>query len=151
MKKLFSENYGWLKLKCRIIKEKASVYEKILITNSNLAAKLLKPMRTCDKETFTIILLNAKNIVLGVHELYVGTINSIPISPRDLLKIVLLSNSNAAIIAHNHVSGDEKPSEEDIYTTKKLKEAFDLMGIKLCDHIIITMDSHYSFADNNLI
>ena len=122
MKKLFSEDYGGLKLKCQIIKEKSDNYGKFIIKNSSDIAKLLEPMQKADKEEFVLVLLNSKNTVIGVNKLYIGNIDNICISPREIVKISLLANARSVIIAHCHCSDDPNPSNEDKETTKKLNE-----------------------------
>ena len=151
IKKLFEEEYPGLKLKCQIIREKSNNYAKINVKNSADIAKLLEPLKRVDKEQFVLVLLNNKNIVIGINTVYIGQIDSIYISPREIVKIALLSNSRSIIISHNHLSDDPNPSAEDKDTTQKLKSVLTSMDIKLLDHIIVAPSEYYSFADNNLL
>ena len=81
------------------------------------------------------------------EEISVGTLNASLVHPREVFKKAIKENIAQIVIAHNHPSGDPKPSEEDISTTKRLIEAGKLVGISIIDHIIITSGEHFSFKD----
>lgn len=70
---------------------------------------------------------------------------------REIFKRVLLTNCHSIIIAHNHPGGSAKPSMDDINTTKKIKEAAQLLDIRLNDHIIVAEDSYYSFSQAGIL
>lgn len=98
-------------------------------------------------EKLGMFTLNTKNEIIGIHTLTIGTVNSSLASPRDIIQHALLNNASAIILWHNHPSGDSTPSNEDILITKKIKEACDIMTIKLLDHIIVG-DKVYSMLEN---
>ncbi|MEM6895636.1 MAG: JAB domain-containing protein [Bacteroidota bacterium] len=103
-------------------------------------------------ETFKILLLNNSNKVKGVLELSKGGITGTLVDIRLLFGIVLKSMSVGIILAHCHPSGNMKPSRNDKEITTKIKNAGDLLDIKLLDHIILAPDgSYYSFADSGLL
>ena len=103
-------------------------------------------------ESFKILLLNNSNIVKGIYEISSGGITGTLVDIRILFAVVLKSLSTAIILAHNHPSGNLKPSEADKRLTLKIKQASDLLDIKLLDHLIITPSySYYSFADDGII
>lgn len=105
-----------------------------------------------DREKFIVIYLNTKNIPNAIHTVSVGNLNSAIIHPREVMKGAILSNSNAMILVHNHPSGDPTPSNEDILVTERLKQAGELLGIKVIDHVIIgEYGKFYSFKEQSLI
>ena len=83
--------------------------------------------------------------------LFIGTINTSPVHPREIFKEAYLLSATSIICLHNHPSGDVTPSKEDINITMNLKEISIIHGIKLLDHIIIGNNNYYSFRDDNKI
>jgi len=101
---------------------------------------LLIRMRDYTKEVFACLFLDTKNRVIEFEELFVGSLNSAEVYPREVVKQALKHNANAVILAHNHPSGDCKPSHSDIQITHTLRDALSLMDIKVLDHLIIGDD-----------
>ncbi|MXS72717.1 DNA repair protein [Flavobacteriaceae bacterium W22] len=102
-------------------------------------------------EEVKILLLNKSNKVLGVYDLSKGGMSSSIIDVKIVLSIALKSLASGIIIVHNHPSGNLSPSKADIDITEKLKSAFNLMDITVLDHLIISKDNYYSFADDGLL
>jgi DNA repair protein RadC len=88
-----------------------------------------------------------------LHLVSQGSLNQSIVHPRETFKSAILANSSAIILAHNHPTGDLTPSSEDIAITRRLKEAGDLLGIRVLDHIIVDTDSGdcQSFAEIGLL
>jgi DNA repair protein RadC len=104
------------------------------------------------KEHFWGVYLNTRNIIIRIELISLGTINATIVHPREVLRPAIQKPSASIIIAHNHPSDDTEPSEDDIVLTKKIKEACEIMGIELLDHIIITEQGEfYSMNSNNKI
>ncbi len=104
-----------------------------------------------DREQFLVVPLDGKNRVLGFHVVSVGTLTASLVHPREVFKIVLLANAAAIILVHNHPSGDPTPSAEDVAITRRLKDAGDILGIRILDHVVIGDGRYVSFADANLL
>lgn len=102
-------------------------------------------------EEVKILLLNKSNKALGVYDLSKGGMSSSIIDVKIVLSIALKSLASGIIIVHNHPSGNLSPSKADIDITKKLKSACNLMDITVLDHLIISKDNYYSFADDGLL
>jgi DNA repair protein RadC len=99
-------------------------------------------------EEFKIMLLNNKNMVLGIADISKGGINGTIVDPRIVLQAALKSHSCGLILAHNHPSSNPTPSEADVAITKKLADAGKLMDISVLDHIILCGDgTYYSLMD----
>lgn len=103
------------------------------------------------KEYFKVLFLNQASQVLGYTLISEGGITETTVDVRLILQAALLTNSVSLILAHNHPSGNLKPSKLDIELTKQIKEAAKLMRINVLDHIILTSDKYYSFADEGEI
>ena len=102
-------------------------------------------------EEFKIILLNSSNKVLGVSKISEGGICGTIADPRLVFQRALLANATAVILAHNHPSGNLKPSQADINLTKSLQNAGAFLEIRVLDHIVVTENGYYSFADEGII
>lgn len=102
-------------------------------------------------EEVKVILLNKANKVLGIFDLSKGGICSSIIDVKIVLSIALKTLASGIIIVHNHPSGNLNPSKADIDITQKLKSACDIMEILLLDHLIITKEDYFSFADDGLL
>lgn len=107
--------------------------------------------RMDDREELRVIHLNRANKVVNVHDVTIGSDAGTIVPIKDIMRYAILLKTNAIILCHNHPSGTLKPSQADISSTKKLKEAADLFEISLLDHLIVSREGYYSFADEGLI
>lgn len=101
-----------------------------------------------DTESFSVLYLNGRNQVLGHEVLFEGTLTSSVVYPREFVKKMLFNRAAAAVLIHNHPSGNPLPSREDEELTQRLKLAAETVDIHVFDHIIIAGTTHYSFADH---
>ena len=119
------------------------------INNSSDAASIIIPeLQTLDHEESWVLFLTADNRLLCKEMITKGTLTSTPLDARTILRRALLNNAAAIILTHNHPSGNPSPSNSDIKMTSDIKDACNLMSITLVDHLIISPDSYFSFADN---
>jgi len=126
--------------------------EKPQISSSNDAYQILKiHLEDLRTEEFWAVFLNQNNKVIHISQLTQGGINQSIVDIRVLFKTALEHFSTGIIISHNHPSGNLKASNEDIDITQKIKKAGDLMNIQLLDHLIITQNSYFSFADEGIL
>ena len=103
------------------------------------------------KENFITIHLDGKNRIMAMDLVSIGSLNQSIVHPREVFKTACLSNAAALILIHQHPSGDSSASSEDIAITRRLKEAGDIMGIKVLDHIIIGEGEYLSFVERGLL
>ena len=89
------------------------------------------------EEKLVMLTLDTKLKITGIFIVSIGTINENIVHPREVYKRAMLQNAHCIVIAHNHPSGDTTPSEEDLAITERLKEAGELLGIRLLDHLIL--------------
>ncbi len=111
----------------------------------------LKDIRDNKKEHFVIFFLDARNQEIKREIISVGSLNANLVHPREVFEPAIRHTAAQIIVAHNHPSDDEKPSEEDKKITKRLKESAEILGIDVVDHIIVTKNNYFSFKENNLI
>lgn len=102
-------------------------------------------------EQFKVILLNRANKVLGIVEISTGGVSGTVADPKVILGAALKAAASGFIMAHNHPSGNLAPSQTDIDLTRKLKEGGRFLEIQLLDHVIVTTEGYYSFADEGLV
>jgi DNA repair protein RadC len=103
------------------------------------------------QEHFLCISINGANEVMSVRVVSIGLVNKSHVHPREVFADVLSERASAVIVAHNHPNGDLKPSKEDIHITNQLKEAANILGLDLLDHIIFSAKGYYSFVENDRI
>ncbi|MBP7173678.1 MAG: DNA repair protein RadC [Cloacibacterium sp.] len=126
--------------------------EKITITKSKDAYQILQPFLSDQSvEEFWVIFLNQNNKVLYKTCLTKGGINQTIVDTRVLFKIALEHLATGIIVAHNHPSGSLKPSAEDVEITQNILKAGEILQIQLLDHLIITQDAYFSFADSGML
>jgi len=122
------------------------------VTSSRDAAEFLQPvMGDLSHEEFWLILLNRHNKIIHYERISQGGLTGTVIDVRLILKKALEKLATSIIIAHNHPSGNLQASESDRKITRQMKEAAKLMEIPLLDHLIITQNGYYSFADDGAI
>ncbi|MDB4304248.1 JAB domain-containing protein [Desulfosarcina sp.] len=140
-----------------LVKDESVSFGNVRLANSQEAQALIQNLIMTkgqpDREQFVVALLNAKNELIGLNIVSVGSLSSAPVHPREVLKPAILANSAAMILCHNHPSNDLEPSPEDVAITSKIIRAADIIGIQIHEHLIITMedDRYYSFADQGII
>ena len=140
-----------------LVRDRHSPFEQCRLSNSQQAQpiirKLIETHGQSDREQFCVLLLNAKNEIVGLNIVSTGTVSAAQVCPREVLKPAILASSSAIILTHNHPSGDVNPSPEDLAITEKIVQACHLIGIQVHEHIIISMfdDQYYSMADNGII
>ncbi|MFC0043057.1 RadC family protein [Metabacillus iocasae] len=98
---------------------------------------MMEEMRILSQEHFVCLYLNTKNQILHKQTIFIGSLNSSIVHPREVYKEAFRRSAASIICLHNHPSGDPTPSREDIEVTKRLKECGDIIGIELLDHLII--------------
>lgn len=102
-------------------------------------------------EEFLVLCLNRANRILGWAKISQGGMSGTVADPKVIFQVGLKSNACSLILAHNHPSGNLQPSEADIQLTRKLKDAGVLLDLPILDHLILTSEGYYSFADEGLL
>ena len=140
--------YAMPRYRVTLVRENRAVPPSSPLTASVTAAAMLRPLFAgLDREQFLVCGLDAKNCIIGVNVVSIGSLNLAIVHPREVFKPLILMNACDWIGAHNHPSGDVAPSQEDRVLTSRLRQGADLLGITLLDHLILTDEHYYSFAD----
>lgn len=124
------------------------------LTNSNDGAEFIRQFFSDDIEifeSFFMLMLNRNNNTIGYCKISQGGIAGTYVDIKLICKYAVDSLCSAVIICHNHPSGNLKPSEADKQMTDKIKNALSVLEINLFDHLILTINNYYSFADNGEI
>lgn len=108
-------------------------------------------MRDSRKEQFLVLLLDGKNRIARKVMVSEGSLNQSIVHPREVFAPAVRESAAAVILIHNHPSGDPNPSREDREITRRLKEAGELLGIKVLDHLIIGDGSYFSFVESGVL
>lgn len=110
----------------------------------------LSDLARLELEELHVLALDSRHRLLGRFCAARGAINVVHVSPRDLFRRLLREGATAAVIAHNHPSGDPLPSPDDVELTRRLRSAGDLLGVTLTDHLVIAAGGYYSFTAERL-
>ena len=124
--------------------------ERTSITSPADAAALCADMSTFDVEHLRVIMVNTKNMVLGISDVYKGSVNSSQIRLGEVFRPALQRNAPCVIIAHNHPSGDATPSPDDVAVTRALIQAGKLLDIQVLDHIVLGHSKWVSLKERGL-
>lgn len=126
--------------------------EAVAVRSPKEAATIFIPsLRYQEKEHFMAAHLNTKNQIIAIETISIGTLNASLVHPRELFKTAVKNSSAALIVAHNHPSGDPEPSKEDLQLTRRLKQAGELMGIDILDHLIVGGERFISMKERGLM
>lgn len=114
---------------------------------SDIASYFMEEMRNLEQEHLYVVLLDASGRMLYHRSVFVGTIQQSMANPREILRLALRYDAAHYVVLHNHPSGDPLPSDEDIDMTRNLRQASELIGIPLADHIIIGDNQYVSLRE----
>ena len=135
------------RLRISVVREGRARYSEPLRLSADVFRFLERKAARWDREHFLMLALDGKNRVLGFEIVSIGTLTASLVHPREVYKAAILANAAAIVVAHNHPSGDPTPSAEDRAITQRLKQAGELLGITLLDHVILGHEKYYSLAD----
>lgn len=134
---------------------KTKYSERIKITQASDAYKIFKAHwnqdMMCYSESCHMLLLNRASQAIGIYNLSSGALSGTLLDPRMVFSVALKTNASAVILAHNHPSGNPKPSHQDIKITQQILEAGKLLDIAVYDHLILTDEGYLSMVDEGLI
>lgn len=131
--------------------KKRLIHKDVLNSSTELFDYLYHSIRDKTRECFNVVFLDAKNRIIATETLFEGTLTASSVYPREVVLEALNHHAAALIFAHNHPSGDPKPSREDISITRQLVFACRVIGVTVHEHLIIGNNRYYSFADEGHI
>lgn len=121
-----------------------------LYTSADAAALLMAEIGHKEQEHLCVLFLDARYRILGIHTVYVGALSMVQFRAADLFREAVRRNCAAIVVGHNHPSGDPTPSPDDIAATRTMRDAGQLLGISLVDHIIVAPGRWVSLRDRRL-
>lgn len=143
-----------LKAVCEIAKRITTpidLEKNIIRSPQDVAAIFIDELRFEKREVLKVVLLNTKNRIIKISDVFIGGTNSIIVQPKDVLYEAIKLGSPKIILIHNHPSGDPTPSKSDYQITKRIEESAQLIGIELLDHIVIGDGKYESIFSNRMI
>lgn len=118
--------------------------ENPVISDTDAAVEQLKDIRGKKQEHFVVLTLDGANRLINNTVIFQGTLNQSLVHPREIFAKAIEDRAASIVVAHNHPSGNAEPSDEDVQITEKLREAGQLLGVPVNEHIIVTKYSHWS-------
>lgn len=129
------------------IREKSLLYEGRSIRTPKDAVRLAEPfVENADREYLLVCCLDGRSQPVSMETVAIGTVSQCLVGMREVFKNAVISNAASIILFHNHPSGNTEPSQEDMETSRKLRQAGELLDIKVLDHIILGKGSFQSLA-----
>lgn len=133
-------------------RRQSEVIQKKKISSSKDAYELLIPkLDNKNFEEFWVLFLSRSNTIMSMEKISSGGLTASIVDPRKIFKLALDKLSSSMILAHNHPSGNLKPSDSDIKITQKIKSGAEIFDLSVLDHLIIGDGNYYSFADNGIM
>lgn len=123
--------------------------EKQIRTGDDVYYLVKDELENSLQEKFLVVYLDTKKYVISKKIIFIGTVNSSSITPRDVFREAVKLNSVSMILVHNHPAGSIAPSYEDIYLTNEFIKLGRMIGISVIDHLIIGKNNYYSFRESN--
>ena len=146
------DTWGYAGFETRIMLVRDKAKPKVKLSSSeDVVVFVAGRLRDADREILVTISLDARNTVVGVEESAIGSGTQAVVSSKEVFKAAILHNAQGIIVVHNHPSGDVSASTDDTRTAKMLKDAGELLGIRLLDFIIVGDEAHLSFADEAML
>lgn len=145
-----TERRTWRRVRVSLVREPSGhpYSQPHAVRHGGDVAGLLREFLADDpRERFAVVYLDTRHRPIAVHDAHVGTCDSSPVHPREVFGPALSLAATAVVVAHNHPSGDPTPSREDRAVTERLRQAGDLLGVPMLDHLVIGDARYFSFAD----
>ena len=143
-----NENYSTPRLRLVAVQQAGHVADAPTVTGpTDVPAAVQALIGDKDREHFVVLHLDGKHHVVSAEVVSIGTLTSSLVHPREVFKAAFLANAAAIICAHNHPSGDVKPSVEDRAVCKRLRQAGELLGVPLLDFLVVSADGSWGARD----
>lgn len=127
--------------------QRGTLFDSLATVKTYLRTKLAG----FEHEVFAVLFLDSRHRLIDYVEMFRGTIDGASVHPREVVKEALRCNAAALILSHNHPSGNPEPSAADRALTARLKQALDLVDVRVLDHVIVAGDTTASFAERGLL
>lgn len=145
------EIYSIDKVSVRLIKDAPLLSDVPLHSPEQVVNVFSKELAECDREVVAVLFLNAADCPICLHIASIGSLTESVVSPREIMKVGILTNASSMILMHNHPSGSPLPSKHDTAVTHRMYQVCELMNIPLLDHIIIGNGLYFSFREKDIL
>ena len=135
----------------RRISKRTAKESLVMDSPETVARYFMEDLRHRDKECFMMLSLDSKGALISESLISIGTVNASLASPREVFVEAVNNRAVSIILVHNHPSGNPKPSKNDLVVTRQMKDAGELLGIKLIDHILIGDNSYVSLSEEKMM
>lgn len=122
-----------------------------IVNSASVALSHLRHLRHSEVEEFWVLALHSNRSVIAKECVFRGTVDACPVYPRDVFRLACRLNAASILVAHNHPSGDNRPSSSDLQVTETLLQAAQILQIPIVDHLIVTNKKYFSFLESGLI
>lgn len=147
----YTDLYSFSGLGIKVVRERPLRGENSVNTPADAYKLLAKAFEGEDREYFCSLLLDARNQVMGIDLISIGTLNASLVHPRETYRLPVILSAASIICAHNHPSGDTSPSRDDLDLTDRLRKAGQILGIELLDSVILGRNGEFlSFKERGL-
>lgn len=144
-----ARSFSWVSVK--LVREGCAGYA-VPVSDPDAAYRAAGPLlEDRDRETVVVLLLDNKNRINAAHVVSVGSLNGCTVHPREVFKAAVLANAAGVVVAHNHPSGDPEPSPEDRDMALRLKQAGEILGIRLTDFLVVGDGKYRSLKAEGLL
>jgi DNA repair protein RadC len=123
------------------------LYDRSLRSPEEVFHRLRCRMDGLTQEIFVVLALDVRNSVIDEIEVARGCLTGVEVHPREVFRPLIRMSAAAAVVAHNHPSGDPTPSPEDVFLTRRLREVGDIVGIPVLDHVVVGRGAYVSLAE----
>lgn len=142
----FIERRTWRRVRVSLVRERAD-QPYAMRSGGDVAGLVREFLRDDPRERFVVVYLDARNKPIAVHDAHIGSANHASVHPREVFGPAVALSAVAIVVAHNHPSGDPAPSDSDRALTDRLRQAGELLGVPLLDHVVLGALRYYSFAE----
>ena len=143
------ERATWRRVRLSVVGERAEQPYAVRCA-SDVVGLVRAFLRDDPRERFVAVYLDARHRPIAVHDASTGTADQSIVHPREVFGPALQLAAVALVVAHNHPSGDPTPSAQDRAVTERLREAGELLGVRMLDHLVIGSEKYFSFADETI-
>jgi len=141
-----TERRSWRRVRLSLVREQAD--RPYAVRHAGDVVGLVRAfLRDDPRERFVAVYMDTRHKPIAVHDAHVGTCDSSPVHPREVFGPAVALAATCVVVAHNHPSGDPTPSEQDRAVTERLRQAGELLGVPVLDHVVVGETRYYSFAD----
>lgn len=130
-----------------ILKSRMSSLDVTFNSSESVKDFLSLDLAAEEREVFAVLFLNTQNQLIEYKRMFLGSLRSVEVHPREIIRTAMELNANSLILSHNHPSGSSEPSQDDRNVTAQIEKAAKLLELKLLDHIVVGKGSTVSFAE----